>query len=56
VASWQIAVVAPLTPFDAQRVLEAPDGAARVALVDRLLRELEEVLGLQLRASDDPTE
>jgi uncharacterized protein len=52
VASWQVAVAAPLTPFDAQRVLEAPTCRARLDLLDALLRDLEEVLGLQLRAED----
>jgi uncharacterized protein len=54
VASWQVAVSAPLTPFDAQRVLAAPSCRDRLALLDELLRDLEEVLGLQLRAEDDP--
>lgn len=54
VASWQVAVAAPLTPFDAQRVLETTSCADRLALLDELLRDLEEVLGLQLRAEDDP--
>lgn len=54
VAAWQIAVAAPLTPFDAQRVLAAPGSAARLALLDELLEDLEEVLALQLRSPDDP--
>jgi uncharacterized protein len=54
VASWQVAVAAPLTPFDAQRVLASPSCRDRLALLDELLRDLEEVLGLQLRAEGDP--
>lgn len=53
VASWQIAVIAPFTPYDAQRVLEAPTSQDRVQLVDELLRELEQTLALELRA-DEP--
>jgi Lon protease-like protein len=56
VASWQTAVVAPLTPFDAQRVLVAPTCEARLTLLDDLLEGLEEVLGFQLRADGSPTE
>lgn len=53
VAAWQVAVIAALTPIDAQRVLETTHGEDRVALLDHLLRDLEQVLALQLRA-DDP--
>jgi uncharacterized protein len=49
VACWQIAVVAPINPFDAQRVLTAPNCAARLGLLDELLADLEEVLEFQLR-------
>jgi Lon protease-like protein len=55
VACWQTAVVAPLTPFDAQRVLAAPTCSARITLLDELLEGLEEVLGFQLRG-DDPSD
>jgi uncharacterized protein len=54
VASWQVAVAAPLTPFDAQRVLATDSCRERLALLDELLRDLEEVLGLQLRSEEDP--
>jgi uncharacterized protein len=53
VASWQIAVAAPLTPFDAQRVLAAADGTERLTLLDELLEDLESVLALQLQTGDD---
>lgn len=53
VACWQIAVAAPLTPFDAQRVLEAPGAGDRGLLLDDLLEGLEEVLRFQLDADDD---
>lgn len=56
VACWQTAVVAPFTPFDAQRVLSAPTVGARIALLEELLEGLEEVLGFQLRADDSPTD
>lgn len=50
VAAWQVAVVAPLSPFDAQRVLEAPGVQARLELLGQVLAELEEVLRFQLGA------
>jgi uncharacterized protein len=53
VASWQIAIAAPLTPFDAHRVLATTDGAERLTLLDELLEDLESVLALQLQAGDD---
>lgn len=58
VACWQIAVVAPLTSFDAQRVLATDGCGPRAALLDELLGDLEEVLGFQLLAEDpdDPDE
>jgi uncharacterized protein len=56
VACWQIAVVAPLNPFDAQRVLAAPACSERLALLDEQLEGLEEVLAFQLQADDDPTD
>lgn len=56
VACWQTAVAAPLTPFDAQRVLAAPTCSARIELLDELLEGLEEVLGFQLRGGDTPTD
>jgi hypothetical protein len=36
-ASFELAASAPIGPFDAQRVLEAPDASARLALLDELL-------------------
>lgn len=50
VAAWQVAVLAPLTPFDAQRVLATTRCSERTALLDALLRDLEELFTLQLRA------
>ncbi|MEX1176822.1 MAG: hypothetical protein WEB09_00035 [Nitriliruptor sp.] len=38
------------TTFDAQRVLATVDAEERVRVLDGLLRELEETLGLELRA------
>lgn len=55
-ASWQIAVAAPLTPFDAQRVLATPGCRERLALLDELLDGLEEVLSFQLDTPGDPPE
>jgi uncharacterized protein len=52
VACWQIAVVAPLTPFDAQRVLATDGCGPRGALLEELLGDLEDVLGFQLLAED----
>jgi len=41
VGSYQAAVLAPLGPFDRQRVLLALDAAARIDLVEELMGELE---------------
>lgn len=53
VACWQVAVSAPLTAFDAQRVLELDRCTDRLELLDDLLVHLEQVLGFRLRALDD---
>ena len=52
VACWQIAVFAPLSPFDAQRVLEQDSCADRLRLLHEVLIGVEQVLGFQLRAAD----
>jgi Lon protease-like protein len=49
VACWQLAVLAPLTAHDAQRVLTADGCEPRLRLLDGLLREAEETLELRLR-------
>jgi uncharacterized protein len=54
VACWQIAVAAPLNPFDAQRVLSAPSCDRRASLLEEVLEGLEEFLGFQLRSGDAP--
>lgn len=46
-AAWQITVFAPLTPFDAQRVLALPHTAARLELLRELLDDLEVLLRFQ---------
>jgi uncharacterized protein len=56
VACWQIAVVAPLNPFDAQRVLSAPGCGQRASLLEDVLEGLEEFLGFQLSSGDAPDE
>ncbi|HSK21667.1 MAG TPA: LON peptidase substrate-binding domain-containing protein [Egicoccus sp.] len=48
VAVWQAAVLAPLNPLDAQRVLEADDIVARTDLLGDLLSEIEQTLELQV--------
>jgi uncharacterized protein len=48
VACWQLAVAAPLSAFDAQRVLEAPDPLERLHLLDDLLDGLEETYTFRL--------
>jgi uncharacterized protein len=48
VACWQLAVVAPLSPFDAQRVLEAADHVERLHLLGDLLDGLEETYTFRL--------
>ncbi|MEX2505271.1 MAG: LON peptidase substrate-binding domain-containing protein [Egicoccus sp.] len=48
VAVWQAAVLAPLNPLDAQRVLEAEGITARADLLEQLVAEIEQTLELQL--------
>lgn len=51
-ACWQAVVLAPLTPFDAQRVLAVDRCSARLHLLDELLTGVEESLRFQLDAED----
>jgi hypothetical protein len=48
VAAWQAAALAPLGPFDAQRVLEAEAADDRLALVASLLEDEAAVLAQRL--------
>jgi Lon protease-like protein len=43
-ASYEVAAIAPIGPLDAQRVLETPTAAARLALVAELLEDHARVL------------
>ncbi|MFA9429442.1 LON peptidase substrate-binding domain-containing protein [Egicoccus sp. AB-alg2] len=52
VGCWQVAVVAPLTPLDAQRILETDAGLERMQLLDGMLVDLEESLAWQLRGDE----
>ncbi len=54
VAGWQTAVLAPLNPLDAQRVLASTDLGDRLAMLDELLEGIEQLLGFQL-ATGGPT-
>ncbi|MFP4149621.1 MAG: LON peptidase substrate-binding domain-containing protein [Nitriliruptoraceae bacterium] len=47
-ACWQAVVLAPLTPFDAQRVLAVDRCSERLELLDELLTDVEETLRFQL--------
>ncbi len=49
-ASYQLAALAPLTPLDAQRVLETADPAARVELLGGLLDDAADLLRARLGA------
>jgi uncharacterized protein len=49
-ACWQAVVLAPLTPFDAQRVLAVDRCADRLQLLDELLADLEITLRFELDA------
>jgi uncharacterized protein len=51
-ASWQLAVLAPLTPLDAQRVLTTDPADDRLALLDDLVAGLEEAYAFRLGADD----
>ena len=53
-AAWQIAVFAPLTPFDAQQVLELPHTAARLDALAELLDHHEALLRFHLEGGTDP--
>lgn len=48
VACWQLAVLAPVTPFDDQRLLVTEPCSARIALLEDLLTDLDRTLDLQL--------
>ncbi len=54
VAGWQTAVIAPLNPLDAQRVLASTDLGERLGMLDELLEGVEQLLGFQL-ATGGPT-
>jgi Lon protease-like protein len=47
-AGWQLAVMSPLTPLDAQRLLEARPWPTRLRLLDELVAGLEETLTFRL--------
>ncbi len=49
VACWQVAVVAPLTPFDAQQLLETDRCDDRLTLLDELLDGAEQALRFQVQ-------
>jgi uncharacterized protein len=48
VASWQLAVVSPLTAFDAQRLLATTGSRERLLLLDELVAGLEETYTFRL--------
>jgi uncharacterized protein len=48
VAAWQLAVVSPLTDFDAQRLLETDGWSDRLRLLDELVAGLEETYTFRL--------
>ena len=50
-ASYQAAVLAPLSPFDAQRLLAADSAAMRLALLDKELMDLESLLRFRLHGT-----
>jgi uncharacterized protein len=49
VASWQAAILSPLTSFDAQRILASDDRLARLALIEGFLDDIEATLRFQLQ-------
>lgn len=52
IASYQAAVLAPLSPLDAQRLLTTDSADARLDLLDRNLVELESLLRFRLHGAD----
>ena len=50
VAAWQLCAVAPLSAYDAQRLLAADGAAERLRLLAELMEELELDLHRMLRA------
>lgn len=53
VACWQAAIMAPLNPFDAQRVLTTDSSIDRLELLDGLLVGLSEAFEFRLREEAD---
>jgi uncharacterized protein len=53
VACWQAAVMAPLNPFDAQRVLAIDSCTERLELMDELLVGLTETFEFRIQDQDD---
>jgi uncharacterized protein len=47
-ALWQLCALAPVGPFDRQRLLEAPTPAERVALLEEVANEAAELFGYRL--------
>lgn len=52
--SYLLAALAPVGPFDAQRLLVAPGASARLALLDELMRELRLDFEQALEGESDP--
>jgi uncharacterized protein len=52
IASWQLAVISQLPPFDAQRLLELDDAASRLRLLSELLDDREATLAFRLGTDD----
>jgi uncharacterized protein len=47
-ASWQLAVISPMSPYDAQKVLEAERWPDRLRTLDRIVGDLEEAYTFRL--------
>ena len=52
IASFEAALLSPIGPMDAQKVLEAPDALTRLTLLEGLLEDAREVLGRRITEAD----
>jgi len=53
-AAWQVAVLTPAGPMDKRALLDLPDVDSRLAAVERLLVDAEELLRLEIAADGPP--
>ena len=52
IAAYEAALLSPIGPMDAQKVLEAPDTVTRLTLLEALLEDARDVLGRRIAEAD----